>query len=154
MEATRGGLRGRGPVHEEETGIKAVGTMARFADPGVLLRTESGVLLALSVLLYWLNGGSWVSFGLLLFAPDVSALGYLAGPRAGATAYNLFHTYAVPAPLAAYGLLGGSQAAVSVALVWFAHIAMDRLVGYGLKYSTEFGSHLREGERLEGNDRG
>ena len=142
MEGTRGGLRGRSLVGEEETGMRAAGAMARFADPAALLRAEGGVLLALSVLLYWLNGGSWVLFGLLLFAPDLSALGYLAGPRVGAAAYNLFHTYAVPALLAAYGLLGGSPAAVSVALVWFDHIAMDRLVGYGLKYLTEFGTAL------------
>ena len=142
MEATRGGLGGRSPVREEETGMRAAGAMARYADPTVLLRVEGGVLLALGVLLYWLNGGGWVLFGLLLFAPGLSALGYLAGPRVGAAAYNLFHTYAVPAPLAAYGLLGGSPAAVSVALVWFAHIAMDRLVGYGLKYPTEFGTAL------------
>ena len=109
MEATRGNLRGRGRVREEETGAKAGGAIARFAGPAVLLRAESGVLLVLSVLLYWLNGGSWVLFGLLLFAPDLSALGYLAGPRVGAAAYNLFHTYAVPALLAAYGLLGEAR---------------------------------------------
>ena len=144
MEATRGGLRGRGPVHEEETGMKAARAIARFADPTVLLRVEGGVLLALGVLLYWLNGESWLLFALLFLAPDLSALGYLAGPRVGAAAYNLFHTYAVPALLAAYGLLGGSPAAVSVALVWFAHIAMDRLVGYGLKHPISFKeTHLR-----------
>ena len=138
MEGTRGGLRGRSLVGEEETGMRAAGAMARFADPAALLRAEGGVLLALSVLLYWLNGGSWVLFGLLIFAPDLSALGYLAGPRVGAAIYNLFHTYAGPALLAVYGLLGGSQMAISVVLIWFAHIAMDRLVGYGLKRPTSF----------------
>jgi hypothetical protein len=43
----------------EETGVKAAGAVARLADPTVLLRVEGGVLLALGVLLYWLNGGSW-----------------------------------------------------------------------------------------------
>jgi hypothetical protein len=140
MEATRGGLRGRGPVHEEETGMKAARAMARFADPTVLLRVESGVLLALSVLLYWLNGEGWLLFALLLLAPDLSALGYLGGRRVGAAAYNVFHTYAGPALLGAYGLLGGSQMAISVALIWSAHIAIDRLVGYELKYPARFGT--------------
>jgi hypothetical protein len=58
MEATRGGLGGRSPGREEEGGMKVTGAMARFADPAVLFRAEGGVLLALSVLLYWLNGGS------------------------------------------------------------------------------------------------
>ena len=52
MEGTRGGLGRRSPVGEEETGMRAVGAKARFADPAVLLRAEGGVLLALSVLLY------------------------------------------------------------------------------------------------------
>ncbi len=33
---------------------------------------------------------------------------------------------------------------VSLALVWFAHIGFDRMVGYGLKYPTDFfDTHLR-----------
>lgn len=102
--------------------------------PPVLLRIEGATLLALSILLYDLNGGSWLPFVLLFLAPDLSMLGYLAGNRVGAISYNLFHTYAAPGLLAAFGLLAGSSLAVSLALVWFAHIAFDRMVGFGLKY--------------------
>jgi hypothetical protein len=109
-----------------------------FARPAVLLRAEGAVLLVLSVLLYWLNGGSWILFILLFLAPDLSMLGYLAGNRVGATVYNVFHTYALPAVLATYGLLGGTPIAVAVALIWFGHIGVDRLLGYGLKYPTAF----------------
>ncbi len=117
--------------------------MAGFADPTVLLRVEGGVLLALGVLLYWLDGGSWLLFALLFLAPDLSALGYLGGRRVGAAAYNVFHTYAGPVLLAAYGLLGGGQMAISVALIWSAHIAMDRLLGYWLKSPPEVGRSPR-----------
>lgn len=106
--------------------------------PGVLLRVEGGVLLATAALFYWVNGGSWVLFALLLLAPDVSMLGYLFGTKVGAATYNLAHTYALPAGLAVFGVIAGSPLAVSVALVWFAHIGMDRLVGYGLKYTSGF----------------
>ena len=44
-------------------------------------------------------------FLLLFLAPDLSALGYLAGKEIGASVYNLFHTYLLPMALAAYGLL-------------------------------------------------
>ena len=138
MELTRDVGRGRDRRGEEETGVQVAGPMARFADPTVLLRVEGGVLLALSVLLYSLNGEGWLVFVLLLLAPDLSALGYLAGPRVGAAVYNAFHTYALSAALAAFGLLGGGSVVVAVALIWFAHIAMDRLLGYGLKYPTGF----------------
>jgi hypothetical protein len=90
------------------------------------------------MLLYWLNGGSWILFVLLLLAPDLSMLGYLAGSRIGAAIYNAFHTYALPVILAAYGLLEGSSLAVSMALIWLAHIGVDRLLGYGLKYASGF----------------
>ena len=91
-----------------------------------------------SALLYWLYGGSWWLFLLLLLVPDASMLGYLGGPRFGAVAYNAFHSYPLPAVLAAFGLLGGFPLALVVALVWFAHIGMDRTIGYGLKYPTAF----------------
>src|SRR5918998_1837585 len=116
----------------------AAGSRSWLTRPGVLLRIEGGMLLAISALFYWVNGGSWVLFALLILAPDVSMLGYLFGTKVGAATYNLAHTYALPASLATFGVLAGSPLAVSVALVWFAHIGMDRLVGYGLKYTSGF----------------
>ena len=106
--------------------------------PPILLRLEGAVMLALSVLLYGLNGASWLLFVLLFLVPDLSMLGYLSGPRTGATSYNLFHTYVLPGLLAAFGILTGSPLLVSLALVWFAHIGFDRMVGFGLKYPTGF----------------
>ena len=84
-----------------------------------------------------MGGESWWLFALLLLAPDLAMLGYLAGPRVGAVAYNVFHSYPLPAALGLVGLFVGAPLAVSVALVWFAHIGMDRLVGYGLKYPAD-----------------
>ena len=118
--------------------LRAGALRAGLLCPGVLLRVEGAALLVLSVLLYWLNGGSWVLFGLLILAPDLSMLAYVVGTRVGAGVYNMFHTYSLPAALAAYGLVGGSTVAVSVALIWLAHIGMDRMLGYGLKYSGGF----------------
>jgi hypothetical protein len=122
----------------------AGGPRALFlARPAVLLKAEGMTILVGSALLYWLFGGSWWLFLLLLLVPDASMLGYLGGPRFGAVAYNAFHSYPLPAVLAAFGLLGGFPLALAVALVWFAHIGLDRTVGYGLKYPTAFGdTHL------------
>lgn len=106
--------------------------------PGVLLRVEGVVVLSMALLLYAWNGGEWLLFAFLLLAPDLSAIGYLAGNSVGAALYNLFHTYLLPGALAAYGLLAGGNLAVLFALIWFAHIGMDRLIGYGLKYPTAF----------------
>lgn len=109
-----------------------------FAQPAILLRLEGAVMLAMSVLLYWRTGGNWWLFALLLFAPDLSMLGYLAGNRVGAAIYNSFHNYTLPASLSAFGLVGGNSLALSIALIWFGHIGMDRVLGYGLKYPSGF----------------
>jgi hypothetical protein len=50
-------------------------------------------------------------------------------------AYNAAHTYAAPAALLAFGVGSGTLLAAQIALIWFAHIGMDRTVGYGLKFS-------------------
>lgn len=109
-----------------------------LGQPGMLLRIEGLALLAGSLLLYTQNRGEWGVFLALLLAPDVSMLGYLRGPAVGAALYNLFHNYLPPAALAAFGVLGGNQLLLLLALIWFAHIGMDRLLGYGLKYSSGF----------------
>jgi hypothetical protein len=106
--------------------------------PAVLLRIEGATLLVMSVLLYSYIGGEWLLFAILLLAPDLSALGYLAGTSVGSVTYNLAHIYLFPAILAAYGLLAGNSLALSLAFIWFAHLGMDRMVGYGLKYPTAF----------------
>lgn len=112
--------------------------METITRPGVLLRVEGATMLAMAVTLYTYTGGNWLLFALLLLAPDLSALGYLAGTSVGSSTYNLAHIYPWPAALAAYGLLAGNSLALSLAFIWFAHIGMDRMVGYGLKYPTAF----------------
>ena len=107
-------------------------------DPIVLQRLEGGVLLVLSLLTYWKLAGPWFLYVLLILAPDLFMLGYLRGPRPGAAAYNLGHTWLLPGILAAVGIIGGASLALDVALIWFGHIGVDRLLGYGLKLPTGF----------------
>ena len=106
--------------------------------PAVLLRGEAAALLALTVALYARLDAGWWLFAALALTPDLAALGYLRGPRAGAGAYNLAHWAAMPALVALVGLLTDRDVPVAVALIWFAHLTLDRLLGYGLKYPTAF----------------
>jgi hypothetical protein len=111
--------------------------------PRLLLRSEGGAVLALAAVLYGRYGQSWWLFVALLAVPDLGLLGDLVGTRAGAVAYDLTHTYVPPAALALGGVVGGSSLAVSVALIWFAHIGMDRALGLGLRYPDRSGhTHL------------
>jgi Domain of unknown function (DUF4260) len=113
--------------------------------PLPLVRSEGVALLAMAALLYGRYGRSWWLFVALLPAPDLGLLGNLGSRRAGAVAYDLTHTYLPPAALALVGVVTGSGLAVALALVWFAHIGMDRALGLGLQYPDGSGrTHLRE----------
>jgi hypothetical protein len=69
--------------------------------------------------------------------------GYLVDRRIGASVYNLAHTYLAPALLALAGYLLGAANPYLLAVIWAAHIAFDRCVGFGLKYPHAFSAtHL------------
>jgi hypothetical protein len=104
--------------------------------PRALLHLEGLVLLAGSIALYLHLDFSLLALALLALAPDVSLLAYVAGPRAGAVAYNAVHTTLGPIALGTVGVLADADVAVQVALVWLAHIGADRTLGYGLKYPS------------------
>ena len=109
-----------------------------LTDPITLQRLEGGVLLVLSLVIYWKLAGPWLWYILLILAPDLFMLGYLGGTRLGAAVYNLGHTWLLPGVLAAVGIIGGASFAVDVAVIWIGHIGGDRLLGYGLKLPTGF----------------
>lgn len=111
--------------------------------PLLLLRAEGLALLAAAAAGYGALGGSWWLFAGLLLVPDLAMLGYLAGPRAGAAAYNALHTTLGPALLGLLAFGISSTGLGGLALIWAAHIGMDRAAGYGLKYASGFGAtHL------------
>ncbi len=122
-----------------------------FASGGVraVLRLEGAAAFSAAALLYFHAGFGRPWFALLFLAPDLAMLAYLAGPKAGAAAYDFAHTYALALPLALFGLLFGAPIAYALSLIWIAHIGFDRLLGYGLKYASGFGdTHLgRIGKR-------
>jgi hypothetical protein len=109
----------------------------------LLLRLEGLALLSGAAALYWRTGGDWKMFAALFLVPDLSFAGYLAGPRAGAAAYNAMHSTLGPLLLAAAGIALAQPLATFIALIWLAHIGFDRALGYGLKYGRGFGfTHL------------
>ena len=116
---------------------------AAASDPVQLLRGEAAVTLALSLVGYHLLGGGWVAFLALFLVPDLSMVGYLAGPKIGAIAYNGAHTYLAPALLAVAAYSLHARDVVPLSLIWSAHVGFDRLLGYGLKLPEGFGvTHL------------
>ena len=88
--------------------------------------------------------GPWWLWAKLFFAPDVSFMGYLAGPRVGAFVYNQLHLYGPGFILTVFGLVVvGSLPIAGLGLLWVAHVGFDRMMGYGLKEPTGFNdTHL------------
>jgi hypothetical protein len=125
------------------------GTGAVTGSVSILLRLEGLVAAVASALLYARTGASWWLFAGLWLAPDLAMLAYLKRPCLGARYYNAAHTYLLPGVLGLLGWLLNANALLPVALIWVNHIGVDRLLGYGLKYSDGFGlTHLgRLGKR-------
>jgi hypothetical protein len=112
--------------------------------PKLLLHIEGVAVLFTACLLYQQAHRSWLWFGLLLLVPDFSMLGYLANLRLGAVLYNLAHTYTLPLLWLSTVWLTRHDSCAWLAFIWLAHIGMDRLLGYGLKYDTAFrDTHLQ-----------
>jgi hypothetical protein len=110
----------------------------RMSMPSALLRLEGLAVLGAALALY--VDGPYALWALLVFflAPDLSFFGYLGGARVGAVVYNAAHTYVGPVGLGAAAAVAGGGLGIQVALIWGAHIGLDRFLGYGLKYPTGF----------------
>jgi Domain of unknown function (DUF4260) len=111
----------------------------RMSLPAVQLRLEGLAVAVATTALYFDGDYAVWAFPAFLLAPDLSFVGYLAGTRVGAVVYNLAHTYALPVILAAGSVLADkSGMPAQIALIWGAHIGVDRGLGSGLKYPAAF----------------
>jgi hypothetical protein len=108
------------------------------------LQAEGAAALAAGLIGYDRLGGNWWLPLPLLLLPDLSAAGYLAGPRVGASTYNLVHNWVTGLASVGLGLALDSDLLLVVGSVLIAHVGLDRVIGYGLKHSTGFkDTHLQ-----------
>ncbi|RAK66005.1 DUF4260 domain-containing protein [Hymenobacter edaphi] len=103
-----------------------------------LLKIEELAELLLAVVVFAYLPFAWWVLPATFLLPDLSALGYLAGPRVGAVSYNLFHHKALAVACGVAGWLLSIPVLLLAGAVLLAHAAFDRLLGYGLKYPTGF----------------
>jgi len=104
----------------------------------LILRVEAVALFVAGVVLYLQLNGNALALVPLLLAPDLSAVGYLGGPRLGAITYNLAHNLATGLMILAIGWFAAIAPLALAGAILLAHVGMDRSLGFGLKLPTDF----------------
>jgi hypothetical protein len=117
-----------------------------------IIKAEEAAMAALALYvlsLHMLGLPVW-AWCLLFFSPDLGMLGYLINTRFGALLYNVFHHKAVAIVIAAIGYWISMEWLIAAGILLFAHSSFDRMLGYGLKYSTGFkDTHLGSLEKMQ-----
>ena len=112
------------------------------------LGLEGLVLLAGALIAFSVLGQPWWLVPAGILVPDLAMGGYLAGTRRGAHLYNIAHATALPAIMLGIGYWQADRLVTALALIWLAHIGMDRLLGMGLKYNDRF-AHTHLGDHAD-----
>lgn len=102
------------------------------------LRLEGLAVGIVGAVVYARLGGDWLWFVPALLLVDVSAIGYLRGPRLGAITYDTAHNWAVGFAVLGVGLAAALPPVALAGAVLVAHTGLDRALGYGLKLGTGF----------------
>jgi hypothetical protein len=114
------------------------GTGVVAGRPARWLRVEGVILLISALVLFGSTHQHWWLVPAAILLPDLLMAGYLGGTKVGAAAYNLGHSYPLPAVLSLFGVDRHAPLALALGLIWLAHVGMDRALGYGLKYDDNF----------------
>ncbi|WP_424962588.1 DUF4260 domain-containing protein [Ekhidna sp.] len=103
-----------------------------------LIKLEELAMFLLSIYLFSLLDFAWWVFLLLILTPDIGMLGYLINPKVGAFTYNLFHHKGIALLILVFGWVAISEEILLTGIILFGHASMDRIFGYGLKFSDNF----------------
>lgn len=110
-----------------------------------IIKLEEVLMFVLGIYLFNQLDYAWWWFLALILAPDIGMLGYLLGNRAGAFTYNLFHHKGMAIIIYLLGSYFSIPLCQLVGVILFSHSALDRAMGYGLKYDKGFKfTHLGE----------
>ncbi|SRR5690606_27676422 len=109
----------------------------------VSLKSEELFMFLLGIFLFNQLDFSWWWFLALLLAPDIGMLGYIINSKIGAITYNIFHHKGIAIILYFLGIFIDKDGIVLAGIIIFSHAALDRFLGYGLKYPDSFhNTHL------------
>ena len=108
-----------------------------------LLNLEELAQLLIAVWFFLQLPFAWWWLLVWFLAPDLSMLGYLAGPKTGAICYNLAHHKGTAIAVGFLGIYLQNPILQAAGCILYAHSSFDRVLGYGLKYQDAFtNTHL------------
>lgn len=102
------------------------------------LKFEELAMFLFSILLFNQTSFAWWWYPALILLPDIGMLGYLVNTRTGAITYNLFHHKAIALLVLTLGWYWNMEWVMLSGIILFGHASLDRVFGYGLKYSDSF----------------
>ena len=103
-----------------------------------LIQSEEVMIVALSIYLFSLLNQPWWLFLVLLLVPDIFMLGYIIDTKIGAIIYNIGHHRGISVAIFLLGMVLQLNVVSLIGVILFAHSSMDRIFGYGLKFSDAF----------------
>lgn len=109
----------------------------------IIIRLENLCVAVIGLLIYAHYCLDWLYFFYFILLPDLSIIAYVINNRIGALSYNLGHNYIIPSSVLILYFIFNQPILLSIGLIWVIHIALDRAMGFGLKYNSHFkATHL------------
>lgn len=102
------------------------------------LKLEELLMFILGVFAFNQLSFAWWWFVVLILIPDLGMLGYLINTKIGAIVYNAFHHKGIAIITFLLGTYLQNDVLKLAGIILFSHGSLDRVFGYGLKYSSSF----------------
>lgn len=111
----------------------------------LIIKLEEIGLFVLGIYFFDQLNFAWWWFLVLILLPDLAMIGYCFGDKTGAWCYNIAHHKGIAIVIYLLGIYFTNTTLQLFGVILFSHAAMDRILGYGLKYETGFKyTHLGE----------
>tara|TARA_R110000868_G_scaffold396971_2_gene669448 strand:- start:27185 stop:27556 length:372 start_codon:yes stop_codon:yes gene_type:complete len=102
------------------------------------LKLEELATFGFSIFLFNQTEYAWWMYVALILVPDIGMIGYIINTKIGALTYNLFHHKGIALCILILGYYYSMEWLVLTGIILFGHSALDRMLGYGLKYEDSF----------------
>ncbi len=96
---------------------------------------QRGIFLGATFSYFYYFDGTLGTYALLFFVPDLAFLFIMINRQWATVAYNTLHHQGLSLVLVFTGLLLSSELTMLIGIIFLAHSAFDRTIGYGLKFT-------------------